>query len=226
MSTAAIMASAVYFPPTNKIYVFGGQAASTARTTRSPASTTSTSSTWSAGANLRMSGAHRVHLLPGRTDDLARRQVRHGQVSAPVTGLGIRPCYGSFDTSRARSHSAVRGAASGLIGHFLYVAGGRDGLNHVVNLNWRYHSGTNTWLSGAPLPQPTNVPAGGADMGSLYVWGGGNPFLMEPWSTGALYRYDPGLNAWTVLAHERGALVRGRDVRRRHGICGGRLRRL
>ena len=52
---------------------------------------------------------------------------------------------------------------------------------------------------GGALPQPTNVPAGGANMGRLYVWGGGNPVLMEPWSTGALHQYDPALNTWTVL---------------------------
>ena len=109
------------------------------------------------------------------------------------------PVANAFDSSRAPIPHALGGAGSGLIAHRLYVAGGRDAANATLNSTWAYDMGTDTWHTLAPVPAPTNVPASGALSGRVYVWGGGNPFLQDPWTTAAGYSYDPPTNSWTSL---------------------------
>jgi len=69
-----------------------------------------------------------------------------------------------------------RGAGFGVINNKLYIAGGRDAANLVINLTWEW----NRWL-GPIRPRPTSplVPEQRSwercCFGLLWVFGGGNP---------------------------------------------------
>ena len=80
-------------------------------------------------------------------------------------------------TERAPIPHAVGGAAFGIINGHLYVAGGRDATNTVVNLVWDYDIAVNTWTQKAVMPAVQNNGVGSAvALGRLWVFGGGNPF--------------------------------------------------
>lgn len=93
MPTAAIMASAVYYPPTSKIYVFGGQHGVDGTNYAITRIYDVASNTWSTGANMPdvrsfMASAY----YPADQTILLVAGYRTG-LERPVTGLGIRPCY-------------------------------------------------------------------------------------------------------------------------------------
>ena len=90
------------------------------------------------------------------------------------------------------------GAAAGVIGGKLYVAGGDTACPPciVTNTTEVYDPATNTWTPGAPIPVGRELAMGAVANGRLYVIGG---------SAGAatLDRvdiYDPGSNSWTTGA--------------------------
>jgi hypothetical protein len=71
------------------------------------------------------------------------------------------------------------GPASGVINGHLYVAGGRDAANMVVNNTFDYDIVANTWTQRAdePATDQNNVPGSGVALNALWAFGGGNPFL-------------------------------------------------
>jgi N-acetylneuraminic acid mutarotase len=90
------------------------------------------------------------------------------------------------------------GAAAGVIGGKLYVAGGDTACPPCVATNTTeiYDPATNTWTAGAPIPAARELAMGAVVNGRLYVIGG---------SAGAatLDRvdvYDPAANSWTSAA--------------------------
>jgi N-acetylneuraminic acid mutarotase len=100
------------------------------------------------------------------------------------------------------------GAASGIINGKIYVAGGRDSTNTVINTTWIYDIAGDSWIAGANLPAADNVPASAVVNGQLWVMGGGNPFGPIPNPTAAIRQpnlvtttssveiYDPTSNSW------------------------------
>src|SRR5207247_724515 len=117
------------------------------------------------------------------------------------------------------------GVAYGVINNKLYIAGGRDAGNNIVNLAWVYDPVTNSYtqLADEPSTFQNNVPGSAAASGLLFVYGGGNPFSgAEPTKAGltaadaasklsfplnrpqvpdtsSLGRfYNPATNAWTA----------------------------
>jgi N-acetylneuraminic acid mutarotase len=102
------------------------------------------------------------------------------------------------------------GAGSGVINGHLYVAGGRDANNTVINTTWDYNIATDTWTQRANMPSADNVPGSAVVGGKLWVFGGGNPFVgsgaapkagdkkvLAPDTTNMLQIYNPGTDTWT-----------------------------
>ena len=67
--------------------------------------------------------------------------------------------------------------ASGVINGHLYVAGGRDAADEVINLTWEYDIEADTWTLKANMPGTQNNVRGSAvALERLWAFGGGNPF--------------------------------------------------
>jgi N-acetylneuraminic acid mutarotase len=165
MPHPAIVASAVYYPPTNKIYVFGGS-------TRTPDPIVDfdttliydiASNTWSSGAAMpgprsQMGSGYdsangKIYLNGGYSDST------QGIGSVEATTWSYDPVANSF-TVLADSPQAHGGPAAAVInGHFL-VAGGRTSIpaDETLVATWDYDIASNTWTQKQDMPQPTNVP--------------------------------------------------------------------
>lgn len=178
MPSAAFMASTVYYPPTNRIYVFGGEDATSGTNYNITRIYDVATGTWSTGANMpdvrsfMASGFNstngKIYLVSGyNTGDVE---------SAQPNTWEYDPVANTF-TERAPIPHAVGGAAFGIINGQLYVAGGRDATNTVVNLVWDYDIAANTWTQKAVMPAvQNNGTASAIALDRLWVFGGGNPF--------------------------------------------------
>ena len=94
-------------------------------------------------------------------------------------------------TNRLNFPHPAGGMASGVIAGHLYVAGGRDASNAVINLTWDYNIAANTWTAKANEPGTNNnVPGSAVALSRLWVFGGGNPFIAPggPSSTAAFVK--------------------------------------
>src|SRR5256714_11924917 len=70
------------------------------------------------------------------------------------------------------------GYASGIINGHLYVAGGRDANNVSLNTVFDYDIAADTWTQKNNMPGTQNNVRGSAvALDSLFVFGGGNPFI-------------------------------------------------
>ena len=101
--------------------------------------------------------------------------------SAQTTTWEFDPVAGTY-TQKADMPHGLGGAGSGFIDGKLYVAGGRDAANAILDTLYIYDPVTDTWSQGASMPQPENVPGSIVSAGSdcidckLYLFGYGNPF--------------------------------------------------
>jgi hypothetical protein len=200
MLNGGFMASAVYYPPTNRIYVFGGENIASVANSRATRIYDIGTNSWSTGASMPdmrsfMASAYnpadaRIYLVGGyRTRQFTSVQ---NQVWA------YDPVSNTFDSNRAPIPHAVGGAASGIIASpapKMYVVGGRD-ASTVLDLTWELDISADRWTPRAPAPLPTNVPGGGAHGDRLHIFGGDNPFQLTPFSSANTWWYDPALNAW------------------------------
>jgi hypothetical protein len=153
MPQAAIMAAAIYYPPTNKIYVFGGEDAVTAVNYNITRIYDVAANTWSTGApmpdvrSFMASGYDpvngKIYLVSGyNTGDVS---------SAQPDTWEYDPVADTF-TSRADFPHPAGGFASGVINGKLYVAGGRDAANLNINLTWEYDPVADTWTQKIDMP--------------------------------------------------------------------------
>ena len=104
------MPSAVYYPPSNKIYVFGGEDGSLGMNYAITRIYDIASNTWSTGADLPdvrsfMASAYN----PGRPEDLPRRRLQHRlrSSSAQAQVWVYDPVSNTFDASRAPDPACV-----------------------------------------------------------------------------------------------------------------------
>ena len=180
------MASAVYHPPTNKIYVFGGADPVTGTNYDTTRIYDAATNSWTAGAPLpdvrsfMASGYDTVgtciYLVGGyRTGDVTSAQ---NQVWALCPGR-------AHWTSRAPIPHAVGGAAFWILGGHMYVAGGRDATDQVLDLCWDYNIAAELLVAPATLcltrstcpaahPLPTADATSSAEetrFCSVAVWG-------------------------------------------------------
>src|SRR5438309_6693659 len=178
MPTAAFMVSAVYYPPGDKIYVFGGEDANSGVNYNVTRIYNIASQTWSTGAHR---PDVRSFMASGYYSDTGKIDLVSGYNTGDVTSAQpdiweYDPVTDSF-TERTPIPHAVGGAAFGIINGHLYVAGGRDGTDTVVNLVWDYDIAANTWTQKTEMPAVQNNVCGSAvALGRLWVFGGGNPF--------------------------------------------------
>ena len=180
MPQAAIMASAVYYPTTNKIYVFGGEDALFGTNYNITRIYDIASNTWTTGANM---PDMRSFMASGYSPANGKIYL----VSGYNTGTpdSAQPDTWEYDpvadtfTSKTDFPHPAGGFASGVINGKLYVAGGRDAADQIINLNWEYDPVADTWTQKAdePASDQNNVPGSGVALDMLWVFGGGDPFI-------------------------------------------------
>ena len=211
MPTAAIMASAVYYPATNKIYVFGGEDADSGTNYNITRIYDIASNTWSTGANM---PDVRSFMASGYNPANGKIYLVSGYNTGNVTSA--QPDTWEYDpvantfTSKANFPHPAGGFASGVINGKMYVAGGRDANNANINLTWEYDPVGNAWTQKADMPgfQP-NVPGGAVALNALFAFGGGDPFIGARSSSMAkdVFRSTKAAFPWAV---PKGSLVNGK----------------
>ena len=202
------LASAVWAPNVNKLFVFGGDDATSGVVVNLTRIYDPGTDTWTLGTpmpDLRAfmaSGYYngKIYLVGGYST--GNINPAYGQV------WEYDPTTDTFNTSRTDMPAHLGGAGFGVINGHLYVAGGRDENNIVVSTLYDYNIATDTWTTKASMPSADNVPASGVAAGQLVVYGGGNPFLAgsqkslkafdAPQTTNQTMIYDPGTDTWTA----------------------------
>ena len=192
LPVGSIVAAAVYYPPTNKIYVFGGSdrdAQLVFDTTRIYDIATNT---WSLGATM---PGPRSQMSKGYNAANGKIYLNGGFATAFIDSIQATtweydPIANTF-TDRAPSPHAYGGAASGIIDGHLYIAGGRTFPDALLNLTADYNIATNTWQARANLPTAKNVSGSAVAQGLLWSIGGGNPFRSAPFTTVEVDTFDP-----------------------------------
>jgi hypothetical protein len=183
MPQAAFMATAVYYPPTNKIYVFGGEDAATGTNYNITRIYDIASNTWTTGANMpdmRSFSAGGYSPATGKIYIISGYNT--GQViSAQPNTWQYDPVANSWTdlTGAVPFPHPAGGTAFGVINSKLYIAGGRDAYNQVINLTWEYDPVANTYTQKTDEPgyYQNDAPGSAAASGGLWVFGGGNPFI-------------------------------------------------
>jgi N-acetylneuraminic acid mutarotase len=205
------LASAVYAPNVNKLFVFGGEEVTFALVVNTTRIYDIATGTWSTGAPMPdirafMASGYfngKIYLVGGYNS--GNVDPSFGQV------WEYDPVTNTFDTSRTDMPATLGGAGFGVINGHLYVAGGRDINNTNLNTLYDYDIAADTWTQRANLPDGINVPGSAVIGGKLWIFGGGNPFhgsAAMPWTrkkgvqipetTGELQVYDPVTDSWTV----------------------------
>jgi len=101
----------------------------------------------------------------------------------------------------------------------LFVFGGEEiTLATVVNTTRIYDIATNTWSTGAPMPDVRAFMASGYFNGKIYLVGGYNTGNVDP-SFGQVWEYDPVLNTWNTSRMSMPATLGGPGF----GIINGHL---
>ena len=173
------MASAVYYPPTNKIYVFGGSDPDAQTVNNLNQIYDIASNTWSTGTPL---PDLRAFMAFGYSPDNGKIYLVGGYNTAFVDSG--QPDTWEYDpiadtyTNKTDFPELAGGYASGIINGHLYVAGGRDVNNVSLNTVFDYDIAADTWTQKNNMPGTQNNVRGSAvALDSLFVFGGGNPFI-------------------------------------------------
>src|SRR5437899_225785 len=181
MPQAAIMATAVYYPPTNKIYVFGGEDAALGTNYNITRIYDIASNTWTTGTNMPdvrsfsacgyVPATGKIYIISGYNT---------GQVtSAQPNTWAYDPVANTWQdlTGTIPFPHPAGGFGFGVINNKLYIAGGRDASNTVIDLTWEFDPVAGTYTAKAnETGFQNNVPGSGAANGLLWVFGGGSPF--------------------------------------------------
>ena len=172
---------AVYYPTTNKIYVFGGEDADGNNFNNTQIYDIATNS-WSAGAAMPdlgsfMAGGYvpstgKIYIISGYNtgfiDSAQPRTWSYDPVANSWTDL----------TGAAPFPHPAGGFAYGVINNKVYITGGRDANDVLLNLTWEFDPAGPTYTPKANLPGTQPNQAGSAvALNALFVYGGGNPFL-------------------------------------------------
>ena len=189
MPQSAIEALAVYYPPTNKIYVFGGEDGDSGVNYNITRIYDIASGTWTTGANML---DVRSFMAGGYVPATGMIYVVSGYSTGQVTDA--QPTTWQYDpvadawtdlTGTDPYPHAAGGFAYGVINDKLYVAGGRDANIAIINDTYEFDpqaaAGSRyTQKADEPGTFQNNVPGSGAAQGVLWVYGGGNPFVAGP----------------------------------------------
>ena len=211
------LASAVYAPNVNKLFVFGGDDPTTGTVVNTTRIYDIASNTWSTGLpmpDLRafMASGYfngKIYLVGGY--NTGNVDPSFGQV------WEYDPVANTFNTSRMSMPATLGGPGFGIINGHMYVTGGRDLNDTNLNTLYDYDIAANSWTTRANMPTGVNVPASAVIGGKLWVIGGGDPFtgpgtaptsaskgvrawlrrVFTPDTTNSLQVYDPASNSWT-----------------------------
>jgi N-acetylneuraminic acid mutarotase len=178
---AALGHVAVYYPTTNKIYVFGGEDVSGNNFNNTQIYDIATD-TWTAGANMPDLGSFmaagyvpstgQIYLISGYNtgfiDSAQDRTWAYDPVADSWTDL----------TATVSFPHPAGGFAYGVINNKVYLSGGRDANNANINLTWEFDPSVPAYTPKADMPgfQP-NQPGSAVALNALFAFGGGNPFL-------------------------------------------------
>ena len=212
MPQSAAMPVAVYYPPTNKIYVFGGEDGDLGTNYNITRIYDVASNSWTTGANMPdvrsfaaggyVPATGMIYIVAGyNTGDVTSSQNTTWQYDpaldtwTDLTGTDPYP-------------HAAGGFAYGVINDKLYVSGGRDAALNIINDTYEFDPTASagsryTQKADQPGTFQNNVPGSAAAQGKLWVYGGGNPFTAGP-------ETDAGITAPTkarVVAKPSGALA-------------------
>ena len=171
---------AVYYPPTNKIYVFGGQDVAGDNFNNTQIYDIA-SNTWSAGANMPdvgsfMAGGYvpstgKIYIISGyntgSVDSAQDRTWAYDPVANSWTDL----------TASVSFPHPAGGFAYGVINNKVYLSGGVDANGANIRLTWEFDPSGPTYTQKANRPgfQP-NQPGSAVALNALFAFGGGNPF--------------------------------------------------
>jgi N-acetylneuraminic acid mutarotase len=199
MPNGSTMAGAVYYPPTNKIYVFGGgdgfEVIYNFNQIYDIASNTWTTGTSLPGVRAFMAygynpGNGKIYLVGGYNTAFEDSGQPDTWEYDPVTDT-----Y----TNKADFPELAGGYASGIINGHLYVAGGRDANNFSLNTVWDYNIAADTWTQKNNMPGARNNVRGSAvALDSLFVFGGGGPFGSGSNATNV---YLPATDEWRTATN-------------------------
>jgi non-specific serine/threonine protein kinase len=118
------------------------------------------------------------------------------------TSSGAVSSFWRLDPRRGRwtampSAPLARAAAgAALVGHKLFVAGGRSDTETSISTLAIYNFRTRRWTLGPPLEHPREHLAGAAAAGAFWVFGGR---LLGQGNFGYVERYRPGTHHWDEL---------------------------
>jgi N-acetylneuraminic acid mutarotase len=174
---------AVYYPPGNKIYVFGGMVdIFSGDNTNVTQIYDIASNTWTQGATMPdvgsfmaggfVPGAAKIYIISGYNtgfiDSAQDRTWAYDPVANSWTDL----------TATVSFPHPAGGFAYGVINNKVYLSGGRDANNANINLTWEFDPSGPAYTQKANRPgtQP-NVPGSAVALDALFAFGGGNPFL-------------------------------------------------
>jgi hypothetical protein len=184
MPQSAIMAVAVYYPPTNKIYVFGGEDAVSGTNYNITRIYDIAGNTWSTGANMPdvrsfsaggyVPATGKIYILSGYNTGTVG--------SAQPNTWEYDPVADSWTdlTGTVPYPHPAGGFAFGVINNKLYTAGGRDAANLIINDTWEFDPTVPAYTQKTDEPgfYQNNVPGSGVALDALWVFGGGNPFAI------------------------------------------------
>src|SRR5437667_5506001 len=142
MPQAAIMPTAVYYPPTNKIYVFGGEDAVSGTNYSITRIYDIASNSWTTGADMPgvisfaaggyVPATGKIYIVSGyntgSVDSAQPNTWQYDPVADSWTDL----------TGTIPFPHPAGGFAFGVINDKLYIAGGRDAANQNISLNWEF----------------------------------------------------------------------------------------
>jgi N-acetylneuraminic acid mutarotase len=182
MPQSASMPVAVYYPTTNKIYVFGGEDGDTGVNYNITRIYDIATNTWSTGANM---PDVRSFAAGGYSSDTGMIYILSGYNTGTVDSA--QPTTWQYDpatdtwtdlTGTAPYPHPAGGFAYGVVNGKLYTAGGRDATNVVINDTWEFDPSVPAYTAKTDEPGTfqNNVPGSAAASNLLWVFGGGNPF--------------------------------------------------
>jgi hypothetical protein len=182
MPQAVAMGTAVYYSPTNKIYVFGGADFNSGDNFNTTQIYDIAANSWTTGANMPdvrsfsaggyVSATGKIYILSGYNTGFVDSAQPNTWEYDPVANT-----WTDLTATLPYPHPAG-GFAFGVINAKLYTAGGRDANNLLINDTWEFDPVAQTYTQKANMPgsQP-NIPGSAVALDALFSFGGGNPFL-------------------------------------------------
>jgi Kelch motif protein len=182
MPQAAIMPVAVYYPPTNKIYIFGGEDGDTGTNFDITRIYDIASNTWSTGTPMPgvisfsaggyVPATGKIYIISGYNTGTID--------SAQPNTWEYDPVADSWNdlTGTIPFPHPAGGFAFGVINDKLYISGGRDATNTTINLTWEFDPTVPAYTQKANMPgSQLNVRGSAVAIDALFAFGGGNFFL-------------------------------------------------